>query len=46
VSKLPAGDINERRLKREIMAISARERKRIKEVPEKVSAWFALGRWD
>ncbi|KAI5858786.1 transcriptional regulator of RNA polII, SAGA, subunit-domain-containing protein [Tricharina praecox] len=35
VTKLPAGDINERRLKKEIMAISARERKRIKEVPEK-----------
>jgi len=37
VMKLPAGDINERQLKKEIMAISARERKRIKEVPEKVS---------
>ncbi|KAF8540688.1 transcriptional regulator of RNA polII, SAGA, subunit-domain-containing protein [Trichophaea hybrida] len=35
VSKLPAGDINERRLKKEVMAISARERRRIKDVPEK-----------
>lgn len=36
VSKLPAGDVNERRLKKEVMAISARERRRIKEVPDKV----------
>ncbi|KAI5821468.1 transcriptional regulator of RNA polII, SAGA, subunit-domain-containing protein [Pyronema omphalodes] len=36
VSKLQAGDINERRLKKEVMAISARERKRIKDqVPDK-----------
>lgn len=37
VSKLQAGDVNERRLKKEVMAISARERKRIKDqVPDKV----------
>jgi transcriptional coactivator HFI1/ADA1 len=36
VSKLPAGDVNERRLKKEVMAISARERRRIKDVPDKV----------
>ncbi|KAL7271284.1 hypothetical protein RUND412_005967 [Rhizina undulata] len=33
-SKMPAGDLNERQLKKEIMGISARERRRIKEVPE------------
>jgi transcriptional coactivator HFI1/ADA1 len=38
VSKMPAGDVNERRLKKEVMAISARERRRIKEVSEKVCA--------
>ncbi|KAA8903611.1 transcriptional regulator of RNA polII, SAGA, subunit-domain-containing protein [Sphaerosporella brunnea] len=38
VSKLPAGDVNERRLKKEVMAISARERRRIKEVPDKVGS--------
>jgi transcriptional coactivator HFI1/ADA1 len=35
-SKLPVGDLNERKLKKEVMAISARERRRIKEVQEKV----------
>ena len=33
LSKMPAGDVNEKRLKKEVMAISARERRRIKEVP-------------
>ncbi|KAI5851576.1 transcriptional regulator of RNA polII, SAGA, subunit-domain-containing protein [Morchella snyderi] len=33
VAKMPAGDVNEKRLKKEVMAISARERRRIKEVP-------------
>jgi transcriptional coactivator HFI1/ADA1 len=44
VSKLPAGDINERRLKKEVMAISARERRRIKDVPEKVRCSELYGR--
>lgn len=41
-AKMPAGDVNERRLKKEVMAISARERRRIKEVPDPVSssAWL------
>ncbi|CAZ82812.1 unnamed protein product [Tuber melanosporum] len=33
LSKMPAGDVNEKRLKKEVMAILARERRRIKEVP-------------
>jgi transcriptional coactivator HFI1/ADA1 len=37
VAKMPAGDVNEKRLKKEVMAISARERRRIKEVPSAVS---------
>lgn len=37
IAKMPAGDVNEKRLKKEVMAISARERRRIKEVPSAVS---------
>lgn len=36
IAKMPAGDLNEKRLKKEVMAISARERRRIKEVPTAV----------
>jgi hypothetical protein len=35
-TKPPGGDVTERKLKMEVMGISARERKRLKEVPEKV----------
>lgn len=36
IAKMPAGDLNEKLLKKEVMAISARERRRIKEVPTAV----------
>lgn len=32
LTKMPVGDLNEKRLKQEVMAISARERRRIKEI--------------
>lgn len=35
-TKPPGGDVTERKLKMEVMGISARERKRLKEVPEKL----------
>jgi hypothetical protein len=36
MTKPQGGDTTERKLKMEVMGISARERKRVKEVPEKV----------